>query len=205
MAAPADISNYPFNGLARSTRSTHVIVDGISIPLQGSALLPGQNAPVSYLLNQRALAETVDLTCDTPGHAFMHTRTATITARTFTPPAIGTMLPIYSQMPLFRCAAFSSATDMQLYALDVGSTDGLVFSHFWQLTGAVWDCIYAAKQNDLRALHSCLLSWATEPTKALHIPDILHDIFFKTGNPRGCPLGGSRPLPESHRRFLLHF
>ena len=102
MAAPADISNSPFNGLARSTRSTHVIVDGISIPLQGSALLPGQNAPVSYLLNQRALAETVDLTCDTPGHAFMHARTATITARTFTPPAIGTMLPIYTQMTLFR-------------------------------------------------------------------------------------------------------
>jgi hypothetical protein len=184
MAAPADISNSPFNGLARSTRSTHVIVDGISIPLQGSALLPGQNAPVSYLLNQRDLTETVDLTCDTSGHAFMHTRTATITARTFIPPAIGTMLPIYSQMPLFRCTVFSSTTDIQLYVLDVGSTDGLVFSHFWQLTGAVWDCIYAAKQNDLRALHSCLLSWATEPTKALHIPDILFDISFKTGNPR---------------------
>jgi len=79
----------------------------------------------------------------------VHTRTATITTRTFTPPAIGTMLPIYSQMPLFRCTVFSSATDMQLYALDVGSTDGLVFSHFWQLTCVVWDCIYAAKQNDL--------------------------------------------------------
>jgi hypothetical protein len=158
MAANADISNSPFNGLARSTRSTHVIVDGVSIPLQGSALLPGQNAPVSYLLNQRALAETADLTCDTPGHAFMHTRTATITVRTFTPPAIGNMLPIYSQMPLVRCAAFSSATDMQLYALDVGSTDGLVFSHFWQLTGVVWDCTYTVKQDDLCALHNCLLS-----------------------------------------------
>ena len=99
MAANADISNSPFNGLARSTRSTHVIVDGVSIPLRGSALLPGQNAPVTYLLNQRVLAETDDLTCDTPGHAFMHTRTATITARTFTPPAIGTMLPIYSKCP----------------------------------------------------------------------------------------------------------
>jgi hypothetical protein len=185
MAAPADISNSPFNGLARSTSSTQVIVDGISIPLQGSTLLPGQNAPVSYLFNQRALAETVDLTCDTPGHAFMHTRTVTITVRTFTPPAIGIMLSIYSQMPLFRCAVFSSVTDMQLYALDVGSTDGLVFSHFWRLTGTVWDCIYTDKQNDLRTLHNCLLSWATEPTKALHIPDILHDITFKTGNPRG--------------------
>ncbi len=158
MTANADISNSPFNGLARSTRSTHVIVDGVSIPLLGSALLPGQNAPVSYLPNQRALAETADLTCDTPGHVFMHTRTATITDRTFTPPAIGNMLTIYSQMPLFRCAAFSSATNMQLYALDVGSTDGLVFSHFWQLTGVVWDYIYTAKQDDLRALHSCLLS-----------------------------------------------
>ena len=130
MAANADISNSPFNGLARSTRSTHVIVDGISIPLQGSAVLSGQNAPVSYLLNQHALAETVDLTCDTPGHVFMHTHTATITDRTFTPPVIGTMLSISSHIPLFRCAAFSSVTDMQLYVLDVGSTDGLVFSHF---------------------------------------------------------------------------
>jgi hypothetical protein len=129
MAAPADISNSPFHGISRSTRSTHVIVDGISIPLQGSAVLPGQNAPVSYLLNQRALAETVDLTC-TPGHVFMHTRTATITDRTFTPPVIGTMLSISSHIPLFCCAAFSSVTDMQLYVLDVGSTDGLVFSHF---------------------------------------------------------------------------
>ncbi len=186
MTAPTDISNSPFNGLARSTRSTNVIVDGISIPLQGSDLLPGQNAPVSYLLNQRALAETVDLTCDTPGHAIMHTRTATITVRTFTPPAIGTILPIYSQMPLFRCAAFSSATDMQLYTLDVGSTDGLVFSHFCQLTGAVWDCIYAVKQNDLCTLHICLLSWATEPTKALHIQ-------LGTRSPNL----GSRLLPQS--------
>jgi hypothetical protein len=40
---------------------------------------------------------------------------------------------------------------------------------------AVWDCIYTGKLDDLRALHSCLLSWSTEPTKALNIPDILHD------------------------------
>ena len=142
----------------------------------------------------RALAQTVDLTHDTPGHAFMHTRTANILARTFTPPAVGSILPIYSQMPLVRSAAFSSATDMQLYALDVGSTDGLLFSHFWQLTSAVWDCIYTAPQDDLCTLRACLFSWVTEPLKALHIPNILHDIFLKTGNPRGCPFGGTVAL-----------
>jgi hypothetical protein len=30
--------------------------------------------------------------------------------------------------------------------------------------------------------------------KTLDIPNILHDIFLKTGNPRGCPFGGTVAL-----------
>jgi hypothetical protein len=125
-----DTTNPPFNSLVRSTRSSRTIIDGVSVPLQGAPLLHGQTSPVNYMLAQRSLAETVDITHDTPGHVYMHARTAAILLRTFTPPAIDTTLPIYPEMPLIRCAAFSSATDMQCYALDVNSTDGLVYSHF---------------------------------------------------------------------------
>jgi len=196
MSAPnaTDTTNPPYNSLARYTRSSYTIIDGVSVPLQGAPLLPGQTSPVNYMLAQRALAETVDITHDTPGHAYMHARTAAILLRTFTPPAIGTALPIYPELPLIRCAAFSSATDMQCYALDVNSTDGLVYSHFWQLSGAVWDSVSVANQDSLRALRTCLFSWSTEPTKPLPIPDILHDILLKTGNPRGCPHGGTVAL-----------
>jgi hypothetical protein len=128
---PTDTTNPPYNSLSRSSRSSHVIVGGISVPLLGAPLLTGQKSPVHYLLAQRALAETVDITHDIPGHAFMHTRTAAIILHTFTPPDIGTTLPVYSEIPLIRCAAFSSETDMQCYALDVSSTDGHLYSHFW--------------------------------------------------------------------------
>jgi len=126
----SDLPNLPYNTLIRHTRSSYAVVDGVTVPLSGSPMLPGQTAPVTYLLAQRALAQTVDLTHDTPGHAFLHTRTANILAHTLTPPAVGSTLPISSQMPLVLSAAFSSVTDMQLYALDVGSTDGLLFSQF---------------------------------------------------------------------------
>ena len=45
--------------------------------------------------------------------------------------------------------------------------------------------LHTADQAALRALHTCLLSWITEPNKPLSLPDILHDIFLKTGNSRG--------------------
>ena len=109
--------------------------------------MPGQKSPVNYMLVQRALTETVDITHDTPGHSYMHTRTDTILLHTFTPPVIGTTLPTYSEMPLIHCAAFSSTTDMQCYALDVNSTwnYGLVYSHFRHLSGTVWDCMYTCQ------------------------------------------------------------
>jgi hypothetical protein len=40
----ADTSKSTYNGLARPSRSSHVIVDGVSIPLQGSALLAQREA-----------------------------------------------------------------------------------------------------------------------------------------------------------------
>jgi hypothetical protein len=50
-----DTTNPPFNSLARSTRSSRTIIDGVSVPLQGAPLLPGQTSPVNYMLAQRAL------------------------------------------------------------------------------------------------------------------------------------------------------
>jgi hypothetical protein len=63
MSAPnaTDTTNPPNNSLSRSSRSSHVIIGGISVPLQGAPLLPGQKSPVNYMLAQRALAETVDI------------------------------------------------------------------------------------------------------------------------------------------------
>jgi hypothetical protein len=63
-----DTTNPPFNSLARSIRSSHAIIDGVSVPLQGEPLLSGQNSPVNYMLTQRDLAETVDITHDIPAH-----------------------------------------------------------------------------------------------------------------------------------------
>jgi hypothetical protein len=188
-----DTTNPSFNSLARSTRSSRTIIDDVSVPLQGAPLLPGQTSPVNYMLAQRALAETVDTTHDTPGHAYMHARTAAILLRTFTPPAIGTTLPIYPEMPLIRCAAFSSVTDMQCYALDVNSTDGLVYSHFWQLSGAVWDCVSAANQDSLRALRNCLFSWSTEPTKPL--PHVDAPTAAQSPSSAATSLTDQAPLP----------
>ena len=125
-----DTINPPYNPLPRSSRSSRVIIDGVSVPLEGAPLLSSQKSPVNYMITQRTLTETVDITHDIPGHTFMDTRTDTIILHNFTPPVIGTTLPTYSEMPLIRCAAFSSATDMKCYVLDVSSTDGHLYSHF---------------------------------------------------------------------------
>ena len=50
---PTDTTNPPYNSLSRSSRSSHVIVGGISVPLLGAPLLTGQKSPVHYLLAQR--------------------------------------------------------------------------------------------------------------------------------------------------------
>ena len=80
-----DTSNSPYHGFAWSPCSTHVIVDGVSIPLQDSALLV-----------QRVLTEAVAVTHDTPTlgilpftldpHLFQHI-SVTVTFTTFERPS----------------------------------------------------------------------------------------------------------------------
>ena len=63
---PGDTPNPPYNSLSRTSRSSHVIVGDISIPLYGTPLQTGHISPVSYLFVQCALTETDDVTHDTP-------------------------------------------------------------------------------------------------------------------------------------------
>ena len=142
-----DTINPPYNPLPRSSRSSRVIIDGVSVPLEGAPLLSSQKSPVNYMITQRTLTETVDITHDTPVHAYMHTRTTAILLHTFTPPVIGTTLPTYSDMLLIRCAVFSSATDMSCYELDVNSTDGFVLNPRSHSPSPTSSTIFSCKQE----------------------------------------------------------
>ena len=99
---------------------------------------------------------------------------------TSNPPPLGSVLPRSSEIP-FRCASYSSS-DIQSHDFTVYSTNGHLHSHFFQLSCTVCDCVRESTQESLLELHVSLSVWITCPYHPLHLPDILHDIFLKTGN-----------------------
>ena len=182
---PAVTPDEPYDPHPRHTRATHLLINGQVIPIGGDPLPTTVGSPVTYLLSEASLAQAADLATDTYDIPLMHLRTAEIISRTCTPPLLGSTLPSFSELPPVRCVAFSSSTDMQLYVLDVQSTNGHLHSHFWQIADTVWDSLHTVNTSHLLALHACLTAWINSPDTLLHVPDILHDIFLTAGNSRG--------------------
>ena len=141
------------------TRSSisHVLVNDKTIPLVGTPLTPGTTSPVSYLINQAIKSQNDDLATNAFGVAHMHTRTAEILHRICVPPSPGSLLPFFLELPMVRCAAYSSTSDMQLYAVDIQSIDGHLHPYLWQLSGAFWDTLHVADNPSLLELRTCLM------------------------------------------------
>ena len=109
----------PYFPLPHHTRVSHVLINGQTVPMGVTPLTNTVGSPVLYLLVGASLAQTADLATDTYDTPLMYLCTTEIISRTCTPPLLGSTLPTFSEIPLVRCAAYSSSTDMQLYALDV--------------------------------------------------------------------------------------
>jgi hypothetical protein len=152
-------------------RTQFVVANGLAIPWRASP--------------QSAVTQAADIATDAYGIPHMHTRGVIIMHRTCTPMPLGSLPPSFDEMPLIRCSSFSTSTGMQCYALDVQSTNGHLHSHFWQLSRADWDRTHEANPSSIIEMHTCVTSWINHPNTPLKVPDILHDIFLKTGNPRG--------------------
>ena len=64
---PAVTPDEPYAPHPRHTRTTHLLINGQTIPIGGAPLPTTVGSPVTYLLVQASLAQAADLATDTYG------------------------------------------------------------------------------------------------------------------------------------------